>query len=377
MKSKSNFSNKVDIRHLNRNRVYRLLYEKGEISRPDIAQQLGLSLPTVIQNVKLLQQEGLLMEGDVMESTGGRKAVSVSCDVNARFAIGLDITQNHIRIVIINLKAQIVSDNRIHTPFRNTSEYFSLLGNLTQETINAGHIDSAKILGAGISIPGVLNAEHQLLIHSHALGISGLECARLMQSIPYPTVMCNDANAAGFSELWTDHANQNAIYLSLSNTVGGAIILGEQLFYGDSQRAGEFGHMTLVRDGKPCYCGKKGCVDAYCSARTLSQYTDDNLDLFFNKLKAGDAGCQFLWQQYLSLLATAINNITTFFDCKVILGGYLGCYLDEYIDDLKKIISELTTFPGNESYVSVCKHKMDAAAVGAALLFIRPFIEAI
>ncbi len=369
--------NNIDARHMNRNRVYRLVYDRGGISKPEIAQQLGISLPTAIQNVKMLQEDGLLLEGEALESTGGRKAVAVTCNANARYAIGIDITRNHIRIVVINLKAEIIFNNRIHAPFHNSSEYFSQLGDLINETVKENAIEPEKILGVGVSIPGILSADHQLLIHSHALNISGLECSRLMHSVPYPSVLCNDANAAGLAELWSDHANKNAVYLSLSNTVGGAIILGEDLYYGDSQRSGEFGHMTLVKDGLPCYCGKKGCLDTYCSAQVLSQHTNDSLDVFFEKLKDGDSNIKKIWDQYLGWLATAINNLTVFFDCKIILGGYLGSYLGDYIDDLQKLVSELTTFPGNERYATVCTHQMDAASVGAALLFVRPFIEQI
>jgi len=366
-----------DIRRVNRNRVYRLIYDQSEISRPEIAQLLGISLPTAIQNIKLLQEDGLIVDGDTMASTGGRKAISVTCVANARYAIGIDITLNEIKIVVINLKAEIVHSHYIQTPFQNTSEYYNFIEDTVNTMIKKEDIEPKKILGVGFSIPGILSDDHQLLIHSHILNISGLQCERMKHSLPYPATLCNDANAAGLSELWSGQANKNVVYLSLSNTVGGAIILGEKLYFGDSQRAGEFGHMTLVRNGLPCYCGKRGCLDAYCSAKVLSSYTDDNLDAFFKKLKNNDLKIKNIWTKYLEWLAVALNNLTSFFDCRIILGGYLGRFFDEYLEDLQKLLAKQTTFSGNENYVSICKYKMDAAAVGAALLYVRSFIEQI
>jgi predicted NBD/HSP70 family sugar kinase len=175
--------------------------------------------------------------------------------------------------------------------------------------------------------------------------------------------------------MWTDKEIDNVIYLSLSNSVGGSIILRDNLFTGENQRAGEFGHMTLVKGGLPCYCGKKGCVDAYCSAQVLSRHSDENLSKFFEILKGGeDNGIKLVWEQYLSWLATVINSLVTAFDCRIILGGYLGEYLDEWADKIRKMVAELSTFMGNENYVSICKFKRDSAAVGAALLYVRKFI---
>jgi predicted NBD/HSP70 family sugar kinase len=174
--------------------------------------------------------------------------------------------------------------------------------------------------------------------------------------------------------MWNQSAQSNAVYFSLSSTVGGSIIMGNKLFVGDNQRGGEFGHMTLVPDGLPCYCGRKGCVDAYCSTLALSKYTGGNLALFFERLAAGDKTLSPVWEQYESYLAIAVNNLISTFDCPVILGGYLGEYIEAHIDHLREKVAELTTFPGTEAYITPCSYKKEAAAVGAALLFIRQFI---
>lgn len=369
--------NKTEIKSTNKNRVYRLVYDAVKISKPEISQQLGISMPTTMQNVKLLQEDGLLQEGETLESTGGRKAIAVTCVKNARYSVGIDITKNHIRFVVINLKAEILGSIRISRAFENTSEYYSELGELFDKFISEHNIDREKILGVGFSVPGVMSDDRSILIHSHVLNVSGLQCSQLKRHLPYDALLTNDANAAGYAEMWSDKQSRHAIYLSLSNSVGGAIIMDKDLFHGDNQRAGEFGHMTLVKDGLSCYCGKKGCMDSYCSAQVLSQHTGDDLKLFFDKIEEGEQHLVKIWNQYLEWLATAVNNLSVAFDSKVILGGYLGVYLEKYLDDLKKLVMQRSTFFGNEDYIQVCKYKYDAAAVGAALLFVAPFIEAI
>jgi predicted NBD/HSP70 family sugar kinase len=367
--------NPIKPNQTNRNRIYQLVYQRGSISKPEIASQLEISLPTAIHNVKILQDEGLLKEGEALGSTGGRKAMSIVCEKNARFALGTDITRNHVSVVLINLATEIIESTRVEMPYVNSPQYYQEVVRIIQGMVTAAELDPQNILGAGFSVPGVLTRDGQMIIYSHVLQASALPCSTIGRGLNYPTVLCNDANAAGFAELWRHKYRTDAIYLSLSDSVGGAILLHNDLYLGENQRGGEFGHMTLVQDGLPCYCGQKGCMDSYCSAQTLSRHTGGNLELFFEKLKNNDKSIQTVWEQYLSYLAMAVNNLLVSFDCTVILGGYLGEYLEPYINDIRNAVAKVSTFLGNEDYITACSYKKEAAAVGAALLYIQPFIQ--
>ena len=367
----------TDQKQTNRNKIYQLIYQKISISKPEIATQLRISLPTVIQNVKNLQYEGLLKEGNAQESTGGRKAVSITYSKNAKFAIGVDITLDHVSIVLINLATEIIESIRAKIPYENVPGYYAKIVGLVNNLIIVSGANPADILGVGFSVPGILTSDGQMIIYSHVLQASALACSTIGRGLLYPAILCNDANAAGFAELWKLKNSTDAVYLSLSNSVGGAILLHNELYLGENQRGGEFGHTTLVRDGLPCYCGQKGCMDAYCNAQVLSQHTGGDLALFFRKLQEGDSSLKAIWDLYLSHLTTAINNLMASFDCSIILGGYLGEYLELYINDLRQAAAGVTTFQGNEDYITICRYKKEAAAIGVALLFVKPFIDQI
>ncbi len=374
---KYNKSNNIDVKKENRNRIYKLICEKERISKPEIAYLLGISMPTVMQNVKSLQDEGLVEEAGVLGSTGGRKAVAISCVENARYSIGVDITRNHISAVLINLTGNIVEGIRVSKKYQNTLDHAQEMGKLIDNLIKKSGINPSKILGVGISVPGILSDDGLTLVSSYVLQVTNERFANYQNYIKYPYLLCNDANAAGIAEMWNRNLLKNAIYLSLSNTVGGSILLDNKIYLGENQRGGEFGHMTIERNGLQCYCGKKGCLDTYCSALVLAEHTNGNLADFFDLLKKGDNKIEAVWENYLDYLATAVNNLRMFFDCSVILGGYVGAYIDEYIDKLKENIANLNTFEMDGNYVEVCHYKREAAAVGAALLHIKPFIDSI
>ena len=88
-------------------------------------------------------------------------------------------------------------------------------------------------------------------------------------------------------------SSENAFYISLSNSIGGAMIIDNAIYEGDSLKGGEIGHMTVVPEGgELCYCGKRGCFDTLCRAGNLDQYTDGNLEAFFQLLANGDEGSE-------------------------------------------------------------------------------------
>ena len=160
--------------------------------------------------------------------------------------------------------------------------------------------------------------------------------------------------------------------MSLSNTVGGAVYSNGMLEQGSNFRCGEVGHMTVVPDGKICYCGKYGCLDAYCSAKCL---TDGRVEDFFERLHEGEQEAMALWEQYASYLAIAVNNIHMVLDCDVVLGGYVGSCMGESIQKIRDNVLGRNTFAEDGSFIRTCRHKTGAAALGASFKVIEMFME--
>lgn len=135
--------------------------------------------------------------------------------------------------------------------------------------------------------------------------------------------------------------------------------------------------MTVVADGESCYCGKKGCLDAYCSASRLSAASDGKLEKFFAALERKEKKAVQLWDRYTSYLAIAVNNIHMVLDCDIILGGYVGSYAEARIQDIWEKVSERNTFAESRPFVKACSYQVGAAALGAALRVTEDFVRQI
>ncbi|MCD7897899.1 MAG: ROK family protein, partial [Planctomycetaceae bacterium] len=187
----------------------------------------------------------------------------------------------------------------------------------------------------------------------------------------------NDANAASIAEAWAYPGKRTFIYLSLKDAVGGALVWNGHPVPGDNGRCGEFGHMTVEHGGMQCYCGKKGCLDAYCSALNLSEKAGGSLAAFFQTLAGGDSRTRLIWDNYLDYLAASINILRMALDYHVVIGGHVGAFMDAHIADLRRRVARLDTFDTTGSYIEPCRYKVEASAVGAALMHVSRFIASI
>ncbi len=365
----------MEVKKNNRNRIYRYICKCKTVSNPDISYALKLSLPTVMQNTKELLELGLIEEVGELQSTGGRRAKALSAAADYRLAAGLDITQNHIGMVLANLLGDILKYERVYYPYRKGMEYFQEVNKKLEEFIEDSPAEREKILGLGISFPGIVDLQEKKVTSSHVLNVSAFPFSEAGGCFNLPCYFLNDANAGAYAEGIHSESAEPFFYLSLSNTVGGALYYDGHLMQGQEFRCGEVGHMTLIPDGRACYCGKSGCLDAYCSAKCLSGLTEKKLERFFAGLQEGEKKLADAWDEYTKYLSIAVNNIHMILDCDIVLGGYVGSCLEEHIEEIRKKVSERNTFSEDGSFVKTCKYKVGAAALGAALQVIETFIE--
>lgn len=365
----------IEVKKNNRNQIFRYICECDTVSNPDISYELKISLPTVTQNTKELLEKGLIVEAGEMKSTGGRRAKALSVAADFRLAVGIDITRNHIGYILTNLIGNILQYKRIYLPFQPDETYYQEANKRLEEFLEEWKVERDKVLGIGISFPGIVDLENEEITSSHVLGIGKIAFQKISRYFSYPCSILNDANAGAYAEGWRAKIPERFFYLSLSNTVGGAIYNYDELVQGKSYRCGEVGHMTVVPGGEVCYCKKRGCLDVYCSAKKLSSAADGKLGEFFELLDRGDKDALDIWERYTEYLAMAIHNIHMILDCDIVIGGYVGSYVEKHIQDIWEKVSSLNTFEEHNIFVRACRYKVGAAALGAALKVIEMFVE--
>lgn len=367
-----------EIKAKNRQNIYHYIRERGSVSKQEIVVDMQLSLPTVTSNLDFLKQKGLIDTSGKIRNTGGRSATAFSYIKNARMAIGVDITANHITAVAVDLSGDIASMERRRIPFNLEDDaYLREIGRVVECVKGEAQIADENLLGVGISVQSLVSDDGEYIEYGKALDFTKRRREEIAAYVPYRNRLVHDSYAAGYRETWTDRKFQNAFYISLSNSVGGSVIIDDAIYEGNTHKGGEIGHMEAVSEnGELCYCGRRGCFDTVCRAGKLAGYTDGNLDEFFRALEQGDGSAKKLWDEYLEHLARAIHNVRMLFDGMVILGGYVGAHMGKYMDDIRRRVDGKNPFGDRAGdYLVECRYKVEASAAGAALFYIDEFLD--
>ena len=146
----------IEVKKQNRNSVLRYML-KAEAAPKNMIAEPGLSIPTVAQGIRELEEKGLVKEEGVLESMGGRKAKSYRCIRDAKLAIGLDITANHVNVVVINLAMEVLYTKRVQLRLKDDETSYEKLKNVVFAAIGESGINQKDILGLGISLPAIID----------------------------------------------------------------------------------------------------------------------------------------------------------------------------------------------------------------------------
>lgn len=366
-----------DIQKKNYSEIYRLIYQEQRISKSKIASSLEMSLPTVTQHLAMLQAEGLIEKQGQLTSGIGRRAAAYTPVSAARVAVGIEVLPRRACAVAIDLYGSVIAKKEYPLIFSQEDVYFKTLVELIGETMKDAGVSDKAVLGVGIGMQGLVTENGREMLYGEILGCTGLTVKPLEDMLPFPVCFIHDVDCAAELELWRHPELTDAVYLSLGEHLGGAIISEGKIQRGRTGRTGTFEHMTLVEGGQQCYCGKQGCMECYCSADALLQ-GGETLPAFFSLLREGNLECRERWEEYLSWLAMALNNIHMVMDSVIVLGGHIAPYLMQRdLDKLFSAIQERTAFPESENFLRLGVQDDNAIATGAAIPFVRSALSSI
>ena len=364
---------------LSRSKIYRYLYEADHFcSRQALAQACDFSMPTVSQALSSLEEDGLIQYDGLSESTGGRRARGIKIVPDARYAIGVSVTEQHLRIIAADLclhelayeRTDFSTDDHI---LEDVNDFISYVNHF----LETHDLDRERLLGVGVTIPGLISPDGTTIYDAPPLGIRNKALHQFLDQAPFPIHVENDGSSSGHAEWFARKMPENMVYLSLETGVGGAVLIDGKPYHGANRRSGEFGHICVEPGGLQCSCGRRGCLEAYCTMRRIRNDLGVSYETFFHGLELHLPEYEALWFDILRHLAIGINAIRLSLDCDIILGGLLTEYLPPWLFELKKYVVSGNPFEQNGDFVQLSTLRKHIAPLGAALYFIREFVEGV
>lgn len=192
------------------------------------------------------------------------------------YVIGVDLGGTNTVFGIVNQRGEILFDDSIRTQSYATAEEFVEAGVACLKPLieKAGGIGNIKVMGIGAPNGNFYSGAIEYAPNLPWKGVVPL-ADMFSKALGIPVALTNDANAAAMGEMIYGVARgmKNFIVITLGTGVGSGIVINGQLVYGHDGFAGELGHVTMVRgeEGRLCGCGRKGCLEAYCSATGVAR----------------------------------------------------------------------------------------------------------
>ncbi|MFX0579365.1 ROK family protein [Nocardia nepalensis] len=263
-----------DIRRRNRFYVLQAVYAaEGHTSRQEIARATGLSFATVGNMIAELLDVGVLAELGYDAPGIGRPRAQLAINPARGTLVGVDIAETSIHFDLFDLamsvlrSVEIPVDPAATQPDDVTELIIRGISELTAE-------DAERVLGVGLSVPGLVEPEGGVSVfspywHWHDVSLKSL----LQPRVPHPLYLDNPLKASTAAHLWFGAGRDvdDLIVVTLRAGVGIGVVIDGTLYRGVTNSAGEWGHTNLVLDGRECRCGRRGCVEAYVSARGIVQ----------------------------------------------------------------------------------------------------------
>jgi len=254
---------KALIRDLNRSAVLNLVKYEGPISRVAISRRLGLSGAAVTSISGELEGAGLIREVAQAPSGGGRPAGLLGLNPGAAVVVGIKLAVDHLAAVMADLDGSVLGTDAVEMRTHDVDAVLERIGSSVERLRSAS--GTARLLGVGVGMPGVIDSARGRCVDSPILGWHDTPIAdRLSQRLGLPVLVDNDVNTLAAAERLYG-AGRNAVdfvAVTLGRGVGLGIVIGGQVYRGRLGGAGEFGHLPVEPDGPDCECGRRGCLEA-------------------------------------------------------------------------------------------------------------------
>lgn len=369
----------INLKKINRSKVYQYIYQKKATSKLQIVQDLQMGLSTVSQNLNILEGDGLIERSGYFDSTGGRKAHAIRIVPDFKISIGIGILKNMFHIIAVDLYGNAVNRDTVALAYSNSPSYYEQVCEKTRDFIAENHYETEKILGVSIATQGITSPDHTAVTYGIIMDNTGMDLKDFSQNLPYPCHLEHDSKSAACLELWNHPDLDSAVVFLLNRNMGGAIITNRQIHQGISMHSGTIEHICVNPDGPLCYCGNRGCLETYCSANALEQASGLPVKEFFPLLREKKSPqLTQIWEDYLNYLAFAMKNLNMVIDAPVIISGYLAPYFtEEDIDFLLNRINSASPFMLKKEQILVGVHGQYTPALGAALFYVEQFLESI
>lgn len=367
------------IREVNYIRILQYLRTHHETTKAELGKHLQVSHTTINTYIQTLTEEGFVATFGTADSSGGRKPVIIKLQPNVRYSFGVSISPAYVSVMLINLVGAPM--DFVQFPYSVELGLQPSLSQIKEQIfamMDRHQIENDKILGVGMTFPGLVDTDNLILDYIPNLNIKNNSLKGFQEELGLTVYPDNEANAAAYAEYLIGRGSDlsNFVYVSIAEGIGSGILIDRFLFRGRNKRAGEFGHLKVSDEKIRCSCGRYGCWELFASKRALLKSKPENMSEteylreLFRDYESGVSSAEKIIEEYVRHLFAGLDVILLSVDPSfIIIGGDIGAYMDRLIEIGIDKLKLKHHFYGYESIrILASGVKENASLLGAALL---------
>jgi glucokinase len=315
-------------------------------------------------------------------------SASIRLRPQARHILGVDIGGTKLATVLASSEGKVVYKCRLPTEAARGAEFgVARLISMLHRTLDDTGVAAQDIAGIGVACGSPMDARKGII-----LGPPNLQT---WNPVPIKEILEtefgvyaqleNDANAGALAE-WlfgAGRGKRNVVYMTMGTGIGGGLILDRRLYRGSNGNAGEVGHMRVVARGGPqCGCGKRGCLEAFCSGPSIARRTRQALlngepstiqtlagsleavtaEHLFAAARQGDALALRLVDETAHYMGIGLANIVQAINPEVIVLGTIATEQGALFLDRVRAVVRQETWPQMYAAVQIVPSPLGSAA---------------
>lgn len=389
MKSGKTGNNKF-LKELNETTLLQLIRTNKQISKADLSQLTGLSPTACGVIVSNLIEKGYIYEAGIGESKGGRRPTLYELNPKSYYSIGVDIDVDYIRFILMDITGQVEYRDKISTGVDQSVQLsIKLIEEKVSQIIAKYSINEDRLLGIGVSIPGLVDMFTREIIFAPNLGWERVDLQHMMDGIgKFPIHVDNEAMCSAICENWLGCCidTKDFVCINMKSGIGSSIFAGGSLYRGCCGSAGEIGHTMVDQNGPKCACGNYGCLETLASSGAMVQkarklarqglitdFEDADaitVDDVISSAGNGNESARIILIEAAGYLGLAVANlINTINPSKIVLGKELVKFSDDILEHLKSIaLAKALKYPASKVEIITSEIGDDTSALGAAII---------
>lgn len=385
-----------DLRKSNRARALAAVYLNGPMTRQEIGRTASVSPATVSNLVGELLDQGVIVEAGAEDSEGGRPRALLRVNPDFGYVVGVDVGETAVLVELFDLAMQVRASHTATPPLARLDAETAaaqVLEGLDLVVEESG-VDPAAIFGVGVGVPGLVEHGEDAVVHTQSLGWDAVPFGKMLRrGTDLPLLVDNGAKTLGQAEKWFGAAqdSDNAIIVLLGTGVGVSIFANGELYRGASSSAGEWGHTSVMVNGRTCRCGASGCLEAYIGGHAIAARYDSlrrrapreaSTDLVASitmiaTAQDRDRTAAKVLDETATYLGVGIANLINLFNPqRIVLGGWVGQILERWLlPAVRDVVArQALRMPHSDVTIVPAALGRDAVALGAATLPVSRFL---